>query len=178
MLAFRKLREEHLEMVMRWRSSPEVNAGHLVQLGYDMERQRQWFAVVSNNPAWRVWVVEYGGRPVGVMRLENISWEHRRCGVGFYIGEPAHRQLFGVALPYLYNYVFDRLKLHKLMGEVLATNLSVLALHRMHGYREVGRYSDHVARDGGFVDVVLIELLEDVWRAQQRYRRCEAEFEE
>jgi UDP-4-amino-4,6-dideoxy-N-acetyl-beta-L-altrosamine N-acetyltransferase len=178
MLTFHALREEHLETVLQWRSSPEINAVSVTRVTYDMETQRRWFAAVTGDPTSRVWVVGYRERPIGVLQLERISWEHRRCSIGFYIGEPAHRQLFGLVLPYVYNYVFRRLKLHKIFGEVLGTNSAVLAIHLRHGYREVGRYVDHLVRDGGFVDVVLVELLEDDWRAQRRYQRYEAEFEE
>ena len=178
MLTFPKVREEHLELIMGWRSKSEVNAGMFTHVTYDMDAQRKWFRTVSTDPACRYWLISYGDRPIGVISLEQISWTYRRCSASYYVGEAEYRQLGGIVPLYLYNYVFGRLKLHKMFGEVLASNETVLRIHRMHGYREVGRYKDHVCRAGQFEDVVLVELLAETWFAQGRYRHFVAEFEE
>lgn len=178
MLSFPKVREEHLEMIMRWRSSPEVNATSLTHVTFDMDAQRRWFAAVSSDPTRCYWLIMYHGRPVGVVNLAQLSGVDRRSSAGYYIGEPDYRGLGAIVPAYLYNYMFGRLKLHKMFGEVLASNSSVLAIHRLHGYREVGRYKDHVCRGGVFEDVVLVELLAETWLAQRRYQRLVAEFEE
>lgn len=165
-------------MIMRWRSTPAVNAACFTQLTYDMDAQRRWFAATSNDPTRRYWLIAYHGRPVGLVNLAQISWADRRSSAGYYIGNQDYRGLGAIVLPYLYNYVFGRLKLNKLFGEALASNTAILAIHRLHGYREVGRYTEHVCRGGVFEDVVLVELLAEVWLAQRRYRGAVAEFEE
>jgi UDP-4-amino-4,6-dideoxy-N-acetyl-beta-L-altrosamine N-acetyltransferase len=176
-LSFPRVREEHLELILRWRSSPAVNAASLTSVTYDMDAQRRWFAAVSNDPTRRYWLIAYHGRPIGVVNLVQLSLVDRHSSAGFYIGEPSYRSLGGMVLPYLYNYMFGELKLHKMFGEVVASNTVVLEMHRRHGYREVGRYRDHLCRDGVFEDVVLVELLAETWLAQPRYRGMVAEFE-
>lgn len=178
MLTFPRLRERDLELVMRWRVRPEINAASLTHVTYDMDAQRRWFAAVSQDATRRYWVTAYQGRPIGLVNLAQLSWEDRRSSAGYYIGEPDYRQLGALVPAYLYNYAFGRLKLHKMFGEVIASNTNVLQIHRLHGYREVGRYKDHVVRDGRFDDVVLVELLAETWLAQRRYQRLCAEFEE
>lgn len=177
MLTFPKVREEHLEIIMRWRSSPAVNAASLTSVIYDMEAQRRWFAAMSQDPTRRYWLIAYHGRPIGVVNLVQLSLADRHSSAGFYIGDQDYRGLGGMILPYLYNHMFGELKLHKMFGEVVASSTVVLEMHRRHGCREVGRYKDHVRRDGVFEDVVLVELLAETWLAQRRYRGLVAEFE-
>jgi UDP-4-amino-4,6-dideoxy-N-acetyl-beta-L-altrosamine N-acetyltransferase len=177
-LTFPRVREEHLETILRWRSSPAVNAAMFTHVTYDLDAQRRWFAAASTDPTRRHWLIAWHGRPVGVMNLADLNWIDRRSSVGYYIGEPEYRGLGAVVLPYFYNHVFGRLKLNKIFGEVLASNTAMLKIHRLHGYREVGRYTEHVCRDGVLEDVVLVELLAETWLAQRRYRRLVADFEE
>lgn len=177
MLRFVKLQEDHLEMVMGWRMKPEVTAMMLTDITPDMEKQRQWFKRVSADPRYWYWIIEYQGRPIGVFNLADLDWSHKRCNAGYYIGEHDFIQLGAIVPPYLYNYIFETLKLNKIYGEVVAYNENVLKMHRMHGYREVGVMKEHIFRHGKFQDIVIVELLAKDWLAQTKYRRFQAEFE-
>lgn len=162
---------------MRWRTQPEITSVMLTDIDPDLEKQKKWFARVQADPTVRYWMILWNERPVGVINLADISQQHRRCSAGYYIGELDYRQLGAVIPPYLYNHVFRDLKLNKIFGEVVAANTAVLRMHRMHGYREVGTYRQHVVKNGQLLDIVAVELLAETWLAQPRYDRYVAEFE-
>ena len=177
MLRFARLREEWLELILRWRRQPEITSVMLTDVAGDLDSQQRWFSRIQSKPSVRYWMILWNERPIGVINLADINAHHRRTTAGYYIGELDYRQLGAVVPPYLYNYVFRQLKLNKIFGEVVSTNTAVLRMHRAHGYREAGILLQHVVKNGVPLDIVLVELLAETWLAQPKYARYVAEFE-
>lgn len=176
MIKFIKLKEEHLEKVMSWRVKPEVSSNLNTDVEYNMEEQRRWFNRIDQDDTCRYWMIAYQDVLIGVMNLAAIDRKNLRCSAGYYIGELEYRQLGAMITPYLYNYVFRKMKFKKIYGEVFVDNKNVLKMHKMHGYREVGVYRDHIFKNGCFHDVVLIELLAESWLKQKKFERYIANF--
>lgn len=176
MIRFDRLGEEHLEIVLKWRVDPEIARYMFTDVQYDLDKQRRWFANIKDDKACRYWIIYYQDKPVGLINLAAIDRVNLRCTAGYYIGELQYRQLGAMIPPYLYNYVFREMKFRKIYGEVLAGNKSILKIHTMHGFREVGIWHDHVSKGGSFHDVILIELLSEVWLKQKKYERYIAQF--
>lgn len=149
----------------------------LTDVELDMEKQRKWFARISTDPTVRYWIIRWHDIPIGVLNLVEISLENRRCNGGFYLGDLNYKQLGAMIPPYLYNYIFRELKLNKIFSEVVASNTAALRMNRMHGWRDVGTYRQHVVKNGQLVDIVAIELLAETWLAQPKYARYVAGFE-
>lgn len=176
-LRFAKLREEHLELVLAWRTRPDIASVMITDVEPDMDKQRRWFERVSSDPTVRYWTILWNERPIGVINLAAIDHRHKRCSAGYYVGDLDLRQ-FGAVIPaYLYNHVFRDLGFHKIYGEVVASNAAALRMHAMHGYRQVGTLREHILKSGKFLDMVIVELLAEDWLAQPKYRRYVAEFE-
>lgn len=175
-LRFAKITEEHLELILRWRTRPDIASVMISDVEPDMDEQRRWLEKISSEPAVRHWMILWNDRPIGVINLAEIDHRHKRCSAGYYIGDLDLRQLGAVIPPYLYNHVFRDLGFNKIYGEVLASNSAALRMHAMHGYRQVGTLREHIFKDGRFMDMVVIELLASTWLAQPRYRRYVAEF--
>ena len=176
MIRFARLQEDHLEMVMKWRVSQHVTRYMSTDVVYDMEEQRSWFNRIVNDDTCRYWVIFYMDAPVGVVNLAAIDRNHLRCSAGYYIGDADCRQIGGMIPPYIYNHLFREMEFRKIYGEVLSGNTKVLQMHKLHGFRQVGVYRDHVLKNGRFHDVVLIELLSESWLRQKRYQRYVTEL--
>ncbi len=177
MIQFLKLREEHLEMVLKWRLKPEVSQYMFTDVRDSMDDQLRWFRRVSNDPGYRYWIIVYRYVPIGLINLAGIDWNNRHLCAGYYIGELEYRSLGAIIPPYLYNYVFNEMKFRKIFGEVMAGNENVIKLYQIHGYSQVGVYRDHIWKGDQFHDVVLIELLSESWLKQTRYQRYTGQFE-
>jgi UDP-4-amino-4,6-dideoxy-N-acetyl-beta-L-altrosamine N-acetyltransferase len=176
MIRFLKLKDEHLEMVMRWRVKPSVTQFMITDVVYSLENQRKWFGKVQKDTTCSYWVIIYGDIPIGLINLAEIDRTNRRCSAGYYIGENDYMNIGAMIPPYLYNYVFKEMGFHKIYGEVFSGNINILKIHSMHGFREVGIYKDHVFKNERFFDVVLIELLSKDWLSKKKYERYIAEF--
>ncbi|MDP9202131.1 MAG: UDP-4-amino-4,6-dideoxy-N-acetyl-beta-L-altrosamine N-acetyltransferase [Gemmatimonadota bacterium] len=177
MLRFAKVREQHLELILRWRRQPAVTSVMMTDVDLDMEKQRRWFERISSDQSVRYWIIMLHDKPLGVINLAEINLQHRRCSAGYYIGELDFKQLGAVIPPYLYNHVFLDLRLNKIYGEVVSSNKAVLRMHTLHGYRQVGTFYKHIVKNGELLDIVAVELLAETWLAQPKYRRYVAEFE-
>jgi len=177
MIRFVKLEEEHLELVMGWRAKPEVAQHMFTNIDQDIEKQRRWFNKINKDDAYQYWIVLYNNIPIGLVNLAAIDRTNRRCTAGYYIGELKYRSLGALIPPYLYNYVFKEMGFKKIYGEVIAENATILKIHALQGYRQVGVCKEHVLKDGNFHDVVLIELLAESWLEQKRYQRDTASFD-
>lgn len=178
MIKFIKLREEHLEQVLKWRTREDVTRYMNTDIEYDMEQQRQWFERVSKLETEKYWIISVKDKHVGLISLNDIDFVNKRTSWGFYIGEEKER-IYGAIIPlYLYHYVFTQLNLHKVIAEVMSDNTNVIKLNKVHGCREVGIFYDHIFKNGKFHDIVLMELLKEDWEKKKRNHKYKASFEE
>jgi len=178
MIRFIKLREQHLEQVLEWRTKEDVTQFMNTDIDKDMEKQRDWFRKISNSTTDFYWVIEIKEKPVGVISLNNIDYVNKRTSWGFYIGEEKYRLYGGIIPPYFYNYIFSKFDFHKITAEVMEGNDNVLKLNLFHGYRLVGVYKDHILKNGSYRDLNLLELLKEDWLQLNKYQKYIGEFEE
>ncbi len=177
MFTFKKLRFEDIDMVLSWRKLAHVNEAMFTRVDSDLQSQQLWFQKIEKDTSVRYWVINFNSIPIGLINISQIDLLNSRCTLGYYIGELEYRGAAGIIPAYIYNYIFKKLSLNKIYGEVLSTNKTILEIHKAHGYRVVGVYRNHVIKDGVKHDVVLIELLSDIWISKLRYSRYEAIFE-
>lgn len=177
MIEFVKLREEHLDQVLRWRTQADVTRYMNTDIAFDMEQQKKWFASISKSETDRYWIISIKGRLVGVISLNAIDLANKKTSWGFYIGEEKYRMYGGVIPLYLYHYVFTKLELNKITAEVMVGNENVVKLNKVHGCREVGVYKEHIYKNGAFHDIILMELLRSDWEKKKKNHRYEAVFE-
>ncbi|HEX7063582.1 MAG TPA: UDP-4-amino-4,6-dideoxy-N-acetyl-beta-L-altrosamine N-acetyltransferase [Bacillales bacterium] len=177
-MRFVTLSEEHLETVLKWRTSEFVTKYMYTDVEYDMEKQREWFRRVKQDPHSYYWVLENKGVHMGLVSITDIDNIHKRAYWNFYIGEPKYGMLAGFIGPYLYNFAYERFKLNKLMGEVMAGNESVRTLHLKQGAREVGCFKDHIWKNGKFHDVYIYEMTKEDWlKYGDKYSKYQPEVE-
>jgi len=177
MIRFIKLKEEHLEQVLEWRTQEDVTRFMNTDIEKDMDKQREWFRRISNSETDVYWIIEIREKPVGVISLNNIDDVNKRTSWGFYIGEEKYRLYGGIIPPYFYNYIFSTYDFHKITAEVMEGNSNVIKLNLLHGYRMVGVYKDHILKKGLFVDLNLLELLKEDWLKLKKFQKYVCEFE-
>ena len=178
MIKMIRLREKHLKMLLNWRTQDFVSKYMLTMVDNSMENQLKWFSSISSSDQYRYWIIEYKSVPIGVVNLAEIDPINLKCNAGYYIGDENYKSLGAVILPYLYNYIFKNLGFRKIFGSVVSGNDKILQIHKIHGYRTIGYYEKHINKEAGFLDVILIELMSDVWLSKKKYRTYEAEWED
>ena len=166
-IEFKSLKEEHLEMLLKWRTQPDVTKYMATDIEYDMEKQKQWFQMISNDESSQYWIITFKTIPVGLIALVDTNWIHQYTVWDYYIGEQKYRATLGGIIPlYLLNYVFKDLKLNKIFANVMMENKQIIKIFRLYGFREVGVYKQHYYKNGCYHDVLMMELLAENWNAQ------------
>jgi RimJ/RimL family protein N-acetyltransferase len=110
------------------------------------------------------WVIEdREGRPIGIAGLNRIDFANRRCEVMFgYPGEGDAARKFALAAEGL-RFAFDRLRMHKLVSHVYATNPVAQKFTLGLGFRQEGLLREHVrlGPDAGWIDLYVNGLLRE-----------------
>ena len=182
MIQFRKLVEADLDMVLRWRTMPEITKYMTTDIEFDMEAQRTWYQkeVKIHNPTQH-WIICHNHHPVGVFSLANYNYQSGQTSVGYYLGDLDSWSLGGIVPPYFYNYMFFQRDPHlkRIIGEAFCLNSKVIQMHLMHGWMVTATMKNYVVKHGQGFDVSLLELTRESWVAQQvRFGAYLADFEE
>ena len=177
MLHFVKLKLEHLDFVLDWRSSTEISKYMLTDIEKDMKKQLQWFKQIEASEDSKYWVIYFGETAIGLINLAEIDFQGKQCSAGYYIADLNYRGLGAEIPPFLYNYVFNVMGFEKIYGTVLAGNKSVLEIHNLHGYKKVDRKKNHFLKNGRPQDVIMVELLKSDWLEKKRYHAYIADFD-
>jgi RimJ/RimL family protein N-acetyltransferase len=164
-VVLRPLQSDDAAITLRWRLSDRATL--LNRGASSVEEQSAWIASRPDNE--RNFVIELrSGEPVGMLSLVNIDKIHRRAEPArFLIGEPDLVRGVPVAveaLKLLYELAFDRLRLHRIHGTVVAENRQMLRLHLYLGMKEEGRLRQHQFIAGRFHDIVCVGMMESEYR--------------
>ena len=163
---FIKVEEGDLELIRQWRNSPEVGQYMYTDAEISVDQQKAWYDKIWSEENSRYWLIEYKKKKLGLVYLIDIDLFHSKCFWGFYLGDTSIRGK-GIGGKVEYNvlkYVFEELKLNKLCGEVLSFNKKVIKMHEKFGFKQEGLLRDHVRKNGTFMDVVTIGLLQSEWK--------------
>ncbi len=99
---------------------------------------------------------------IGSVGLHDINHHNRNAFMGIFIGEEEYRNRgYGTeAVRLILNYGFKTLNLHNIMLSAHADNDNGIACYKKVGFSEAGRFRDRVFKNGEYVDVIYMEILE------------------
>jgi len=154
-----------IEKIRQWRNSEKVSLYMLNNHYITKEEHQRWIEKLKKSEDVKVWVIHVNNFPIGTVYLENIDYENRNTNWGFYIGEISYRGkgVGSIVLYRLMEYVFDKMKFYKMYTSVLDNNQGALNLYKKFGFREEGKLRKHVLREGEYIDVFLVGILEKEW---------------
>ncbi len=161
----RPLLSDDLEMVRVWRNSEAVAQYMYSDAPISEAQQLAWFKSISQDESKHYWVINYQGHDVGVANLYAINKTSNSCYWAFYIADQNMRGT-GVGAKVemtVLEYVFDTLKLNKLLCEVFVDNDKVITMHEKFGFRRESYFREHIRKNGTYKDVVGLALLRREW---------------
>lgn len=141
-----RLREDHLEMVRQWRTSPEISQYMVYREPITPSMQRQWFAALDPERDLH-YVIFHEGIPCGLCDIKQIDWDAGTCVGGiFMVPEYWNSEVPLQATFCAFDFSFNVLGLKAALGKVLKTNTRAIRFNRFLGYRIVNSQdSDEMA---------------------------------
>lgn len=166
----RQIREEDLEMIMKWRMMPEITRYMNSDPKLTLEGQKEWYKKIQASQKDLYWILEVDGVPAGVVSL--VDNDGHKVHTGVYIAEKEKRSLkLTMYLQWnLYRYSFEKLGVNKVCEEVFEGNKGVNRILDMCGSKREGVLRNHVYKNGTYYDVVMRGVLAQEWKEiQERY---------
>jgi RimJ/RimL family protein N-acetyltransferase len=123
------------------------------------EQARGWVESINAHPA--AWIIEFEGRAIGEVLIDNIVEADLRAGIIIGILDPASlgKGLGTEALRAICDFAFDTLGLHKLSMRVLAFNTRALRAYEHLGFVREGLERESALIGGEWHDDVIVGLL-------------------
>jgi len=160
----RPIKDNDLTVVLGWRNSDRVRMHMYTDHIITEDEHRRWFERLSHDSTNHCLVFEEAETLLGVVTVSRVDSRNNKCHWGFYIGDPASSRGTGKRMGYLgLEFVFGELQIRKLCGEAFAFNEASLRFHKEFGFREEGRFIQHVWKNGRYEDVIAMALFREDW---------------
>jgi len=158
----RPMTADDLEMVFVWRNHPDIKRYMLTRRHIALDEHKQWFARALQSSSKQLMVYEQRGTPMGFVSFTGVAPEGA-ADWGFYAAPNAPKgtgfKLGRAAL----NYGFNVFRLHKICGQVVASNDASMHMHRKLGFREEGVLREQHMVGDVHVSLICFGLLHDEW---------------
>jgi UDP-4-amino-4,6-dideoxy-N-acetyl-beta-L-altrosamine N-acetyltransferase len=170
-LILRAIEEDDLPLIAGWRNDPGVYEFFYEYIPISRRQQAIWYESQLKNPKEINLVVSTPeGKAIGTVSIYNIDFRNRKAEWGrILIGDADFRGCgFGSMIEAMVlQYAFEHLNLHKLYCEVLEDNTIALSLYKKFGFKEEGVLREHIFKNGTYVNVVVLSMLEEEYFKQK-----------
>ncbi len=164
-VVLRPLTVDDAEITFRWRHSER--ARYLQHSAQTPKGQADWIRNQRQTGDLN-FIIEFNATAVGMISLLDINDYNRTAVIGrLLLGEKeitGHNPVFFESEFLLYEYAFFKLRLHKIYGEIMEDNITMLRSRLYLGYKQDGVLRDHYIFDGKYKNAIVVSLLEDEYR--------------
>lgn len=154
MIKIRKHLQKDIPYRVKWLNNPKVNKfiGDESGRGTNLKKEREWFSNYQKDKNKKFFTICDDSKPIGFMGLSNISKTNKNANLFIAIGEDDYRGkgIGKIAMKWLINYGFNKLKLHKISLGVAKDNLSAVKLYKSLGFVIEGEMKDEIFYKGRF----------------------------
>jgi len=154
----RKMIADDLEDVLHWRNHPYVRDNMFHQHKILMKEHREWYHRANLEPGRHLLIFEVDDISLGFVNLEFIE-KNRLINWGFYKKYDAPKGIGREMGLKVIDYAFKEIQAHKIVGQVLAFNISSLNLHKSLGFSQEGILKEHFFDGKTYQDIVMFGLL-------------------
>lgn len=153
---FREIEEDDAELLLRWRTSPEITRFMVSNISFDLEAQKRWIASRYRLESYYHWILEYNGVPVGFMSL--TGWDSIRgiANWSYYVAEPVPPGVAYHAPLHFFKWAFEELDVCELRAVVFYTNTRVVRLNTLYGFKFAPERDHIIQKDGR--DILMIAM--------------------
>src|SRR5574343_476632 len=141
-ITFQRLSEGDLEMVLRWRTRPDITEWLFTDIQNDIDLQKKWFDTVKNDNTQCYWIIRLNGSAIGLLFLKDIDKSQGAAEFGYYLADDTFKGLTAMVAPAFYWWAFTH-GFKKFIIHIFADHKRLIMLHMLHGYQLTGILPDH-----------------------------------
>jgi len=173
----RPARRDDLDTLLKWSNDPETTKWLLIDPPMTRAGESVWLDYMLSSTTDRLFVIcrvggAEDGTPIGTISLSQISRKHRKARVGIAIFEEAARNhgLGTEAMELLLDHSFYALGLHRVELDVFEDNERAIRSYKKCGFVSEGIVRECYVKNGKFITVILMSILEDEWKKRRGMR--------
>ena len=160
----RRMTAADLDLVRAWRNRADIRQWMFTQHEIGAAEHAAWFDRASQAADRCLLIYEEAGVPRGFVHFSNVA-PGAAADWGFYTSADAPKGT-GRALGHAaLDYAFDALALHKVCGQMLASNAASIRFHQSLHFTQEGVLRAQYFIGGVHLDLLCFGLLVDEWRA-------------
>ena len=165
MIKIRKHLEKDIPCRVKWLSNPKVNQFVGDEMGQktNLKKEKEWFTNYKKAKNKQFFTICDNSKPIGFMGLKNISKLNKNADAFLAIGEDDYRGkgIGKIALEWMINYGFKKLKLHKINAGVVKENIPSVRLCKSLGFVIEGEMKDEVFYKGKFYNFLSMAIFNE-----------------
>lgn len=154
MIKIRRHLQKDIPYRVKWLNNPKVNTFIGDELGKktNLKKQKEWFAEYQKDKNKNFFTICDDSKPIGFIGLSNISKVNKNADLFIAIGEDEYRGtgVGKIAMKWIIDYGFNKLKLHKINLGVIKDNSPAVNLYKSLGFVVEGKMKDEVFYRGKF----------------------------
>ncbi|MCX4190249.1 UDP-4-amino-4,6-dideoxy-N-acetyl-beta-L-altrosamine N-acetyltransferase [Methylophaga sp. OBS3] len=157
------------ELVLEWRNHPEIKRYMYTSQEIGLQEHMEWFERMMLNSCVHLMIYEQQEIPLGFVNI-NYSKHSHVAEWGFYVCPSAPKGTGRKLASATFEYAFNKLKLHKVFGEVMSVNERSILFHKNLGFIEEGRLREQYFNGQNYYDVICFGLLAAEWKKIDEYK--------
>lgn len=162
MIKIRKHLKEDIPYRVKWLNNPNVNKFIGNELGQktNLKKEQDWFNDCVKNKNKKFFTICDNSKPIGFMGFSNISRRNKNADLFIVIGEDDYRGkgVGKIAMKWIIDYGFDKLKFHKINLGVVKNNASAVNLYKSLNFVIEGEMKEEVFHKGKFYDFLSMAI--------------------
>lgn len=164
--------EDDLLLILKWRNQETIREVMFDSSIITWKTHINWFNRIKISETAVSKVFYFEDVPFGIINITQIDTINNSCEWGFYIGAQDVPPGMGTILGYTaLNYIFQDLKIRKVLAEVLDFNDKSAHFHKKMGFTQEGLLREQVLKNGKYIDVLLFGCLSSEWNEQSKLIR-------
>ena len=135
-ITLKRLTEDKIELVRRWRNDPKISKFMEFRDYITAEMQLAWFQKINNDQNY-YYIIVFEGEEIGLINIRDVDRINGTGEPGMFIWEDTYLNSdisFRAAFTFL-DFVFNELKLKKVIIHVLSNNKRAIKFNKALGYR-------------------------------------------
>lgn len=161
-IRIRKHLEKDIPYRIKWLNNPKVNrfVGDEIGKGTNLTKEKAWFVNYKKSENKKFFTICDNSKPIGFMGLSNINKVNKNADVFIAIGEDDYRGkgIGKIAMEWIINYGFKKLKLHKISLGVIKDNTPAIKLYQSLGFIIEGEMKDEVFHKGKYYNFLSMAI--------------------
>jgi UDP-4-amino-4,6-dideoxy-N-acetyl-beta-L-altrosamine N-acetyltransferase len=164
----RLIRDDELGLMLSWRNHSSIRSKMFTRHEIAFEEHLRWWEKIHNSTDQHYFMYENAGRALGIIAFNGIDTVNAHAFWAFYAAPDAPRGTGSYMWFHALEHAFGLLALHKVSGEVLDINETVINMHLKFGFSPEGIFRAQHKYDGSFIAIHRFGILAEEWQQQRQ----------